>query len=114
MIKVFLKNLWKYDLKWDECLPESLCQEWNKIIKILKHIVVIKIPCFIGTHEQDPVYEVLIFCDASIKSYAADVAIFTCYKSTRYPHYVSEHDVFKMCLTPITFGKGQKKKEMEG
>ena len=28
---VFLRSLWKYELKWDEDLQEVLCHEWNKI-----------------------------------------------------------------------------------
>ena len=105
--KVFLQNLWKHDLKWDECLPQSLCQEWNKIIGTLEHIAAIKIPRLIGTHEQDPVHEVLIFCDASIKSYAAVV----------YIRIISQHGIqsnlmfSKMRLAPVTSSRGQKGKK---
>ena len=60
--KVFLQNLWRYELKWDESLPEPLCHEWNKIVEILRQLVAIQIPRFIGTAcIQDPTYEVLIF-----------------------------------------------------
>ena len=105
--KVFLQNLWKHDLKWDECLPQSLCQEWKKIIGILEHIAAIKIPRLIGTHEQDPVHEVLVFCDASIKSYAAVV----------YIRVISQHGIqsnlmfSKMRLAPVTSSRGQKGKK---
>ena len=71
--RVFLQILWKYELKWDECLPELLCQEWNKILEILKHLTTMKITHFIGMCEWDAVYEVLTFCDTSMKSYAAVV-----------------------------------------
>ena len=70
---VFLQKLWKHELKWDKYLSKALCQEWNTMIGILKHLVEIKIPRFIGTCEQDPVYEILVFCVASMKSYAAVV-----------------------------------------
>ena len=74
MVRSFFK-ICGNNLKWDECLPQLFCQEWNRIIGILEHIAAVKIPRLIGTHEQDPVHEVLIFCDASIKSYAAVVYI---------------------------------------
>ena len=43
------------------------------MIGILRHLAVIKILCFTGTHEQNPVYEVLLFCNVSIKSHASVV-----------------------------------------
>ena len=74
--KVFLQSLWKYELKWDEDLPEVLCHEWNKIVEILGRLVAMKIPRFIGVaHTQDPIYEVLIFCDTSMKC-----GIFACHR----------------------------------
>jgi len=64
-IKVFLQNLWKYELTWDEKLPETLCQEFCGIVEILQHLPTIKIPHFIGTSDCQLVYDLLVFCDAS-------------------------------------------------
>jgi len=36
---------------------------------MFQHLLLIKIPCFIGTNESDPVFEVVVFSDASMKSY---------------------------------------------
>ena len=107
--KVFLQNLWRYELKWDESLPEPLCHEWNKIVEILRQLVAIQIPRFIGTAcIQDPTYEVFIFCDASMKSYAAAV----------YLHVIGHNNIqtnlmfSKMRLTPVMSGKGKKCKDI--
>ena len=71
--RVFLQSLWKHKLSWDEHLPQSLCQEFRKLTRTLQHLSLIKIPRFIATCEHDMVFEVLVFCDASIKSYATTV-----------------------------------------
>ena len=71
--RVFLQSLWKHKLSWDEHLPQSLCQEFRKLTRTLQHLSLIKIPRFIATCEHDVVFEVLVFCDASIRSYATTV-----------------------------------------
>ena len=106
--KVFLQSLWKYELKWDEDLPEVLCHEWNKIVEILGRLVAMKISRFIGVaHTQDPIYEVLIFCDASMKSYAAVV-----YLRVIGHNNIQTNLVFsKMRLTPVMSKKKQTRKK---
>ena len=51
--KVFLKSLWKHNLTWDEQLPETLCQEFYKLLmllqlskypNLLEHLIIIQ--CF--------------------------------------------------------------------
>ena len=91
----------------DEGLPEVLCHEWNKMVEILRRLIAIKIPRFIGVaHIQDPIYEVLIFCDASMKSYAAVV----------YLRVISHNNIWtnlmfsKMRLTPVMSKKQTRKK----
>jgi len=64
--KVFLQSLWKHNFTWDEQLPEALCQEFYKLFKLLQEVSTIKIPCFVGTTDHD---SVLVFCDASTRSY---------------------------------------------
>ena len=106
--KVFLQSLWKYELKWDEDLPEVLCHEWNKIVEILGRLVAMKIPRFIGVaHTQDPIYKVLIFCDASMKSYAAVVYLRVIGHNNIWTNLVFS----KMRLTPVMSKKKQTRKK---
>ena len=72
-------------------------------------LVAIQIPRFIGTAcIQDPTYEVLIFCDASMKSYAAAV-----YLRVIGHNNIQTNLMFsKMRLTPVMSGKGKKCKDI--
>ena len=72
--KVFLQKLWcTTKINWDESLPLSLCEEWKELTLMWKNLSSLRIPRFIGQLETDSVYQVLVFCDASTKSYAAAV-----------------------------------------
>ena len=95
--RLFLQSLWKCKLSWDEALPQLLCQEYWTLTRVFEHLSLIKIPRFIGVCEHDPIFEVLVFCDASMKAYATAVYLRVL---TRYDTYV--HLVFsKMRLAPV-------------
>ena len=69
----------------------------------------IKISCFIGTHEQDPFYEILVFCDASINSYPAIVHLHVIDQCG-----IQTNVIFpKLHLIPLTSGKEQNRKKYE-
>ena len=73
---MFLQKLWcTTKINWDESLPHSLCEEWKELTLMWKNLFSLRIPRFIGHGqlETDSVYQVLVFCDASTKSYAAAV-----------------------------------------
>ena len=46
--KVFLQELWKAGLSWDEPLSDSLQDKWKEILHKLKPLVILKIPRFLG------------------------------------------------------------------
>jgi len=68
---------------------------------MFQHLLLIKIPRFIGTSESDPVFEVLVFCDASMKSYATAVYLRAVTHSGAHVNLVFS----KMRLTPIGITK---------
>ena len=104
--KVFLQNLWKHNLTWDEQLPETLCQEFSKLLMLLQEVSAIKIPRFIGTSDHDSVLQVLVFCDASTESYGAAM-----YLRVVSPCGIFTNLVFcKVRLTPVV---SKKKKRVE-
>ena len=71
--KVFLQNLWKEGISWDESLPDILCNEWMEILHKLKPLLALKIPRFVGNVNISRQCELLVFCDASMKAYATAI-----------------------------------------
>ena len=71
--KVFLQKLWTIELGWDDTLPQSLCQEWEEIVQILQQLSKLQIPCFVSQKDANVSYQILTFCNASAKLYAAAV-----------------------------------------
>ena len=67
--KMFLQDLWKEGLSWDQPLPQKLLDRWDKVIQKLNTLSTLKIPRFIGS-ANDSNTKLLIFCDASQTSYA--------------------------------------------
>jgi len=68
---------------------------------MFQNLLLIKIPRFIGTSESDPVFEVLVFCDASMKSYATAVYLHVVTHSGAHVNLVFS----KMRLAPIGIAK---------
>ena len=70
--KVFLQKLWALNITWNEPLSTTLLMEWNQIVQQLSEISEFRIPRLVGD-AQETDYQLLIFCDASVKAYAAVV-----------------------------------------
>ena len=75
--KVFLQELWKEGISWDEPLSDSLCDKWREILDKLKPVFVLKIPRFVGNVNVSQKCELLVFCDASMKAYATAIYLRT-------------------------------------
>ena len=67
---MFLQELWKAGLLWDEPLSDSLQDKWKEILYKLKPLVTLKIPRFVGNITSSKKCKLLVFCDASMKAYA--------------------------------------------
>ena len=104
--KVFIQNLWNFKLQWDQSLPANLMESWTYITTLFKQIPLIKIPRFVGIVDKSATYQLLVFCDASIKAYAASV-----YLRIKDEAGVKTHLMFsKMRLVPMN--KGERRKEL--
>jgi len=68
--KVFIQDLWREGLTWDEPLPEILSNEYSSVLQKLKGIPQLKVPRFIGHVSDDCNYDLVVYCDASKKAYA--------------------------------------------
>ncbi|MCP3663040.1 MAG: hypothetical protein GY696_11185, partial [Gammaproteobacteria bacterium] len=68
--KLFLQQLWKKSLQWDDPLPPSLCDDWMQLAKELRSLLDISVPRYFGLQSTSRC-ELLIFVDASAKAYAA-------------------------------------------
>ena len=64
--EVFIQELWKDGLTWD--VP-TLHKRWNSVLKKLKLISQLKVPCFIGHVSDTCNYELVVFCDAFKRAY---------------------------------------------
>ena len=71
--KVFIQNLWNFKLPWDQSLPANVMESWNHITTLFKQIPLVKVSHFVGGLDESTPYQLLVFCDASIKAYAASV-----------------------------------------
>ena len=65
--RIFLQELWKKKLDWDEDLSEEDLGCWKKLAKDLEKLQKIKIPRMIGF--RNVTQELHIFCDASSLAY---------------------------------------------
>ena len=71
--KVFLQELWMESVSWDEPLSERLRKRWYEILTELKLLSTVKIERCVASVNTVEQYKLLVFCDASMKSYAAVV-----------------------------------------
>ena len=71
--KRFLQKLWCFEMEWDDCLPSSLCEEWEELIQIFQPLPQLRIPRFVGSNDEGTIFQIVTFCDASANSYAAAV-----------------------------------------
>ena len=101
--KVFIQDLWREGLTWDEPLPKMLSNEWTSVLLKLKAISQLKVPRFIGYVCDDCNCELVVFCDASKKAYATVI-----YLRVEYQEEVKVNLVFsKMRLVSVDTGKGK-------
>ena len=72
-LKIFLQQLWKKDMDWDDPLSKEDKELWLELTKDLKDLATIRIPRFIGNEKP----QLLGFCDASKKAYATAIYLRT-------------------------------------
>jgi len=95
--KVFLQKLWFEELRWDDYLPSSLLEEWEEIVRLFQQLSELQVPRYICENSESASYQILTFCDASAKSYAAAVYLRVVCGDT-----VRVHLIFaKMRLSPV-------------
>lgn len=45
---VFMQNLWKTHLRWDEEIPSKMCLNWNKFISELACLANLRSNCYVN------------------------------------------------------------------
>lgn len=63
--KVFIQNLWRSNLGWDDTLPQSLIQDWTRFDEELRGVSEFSIPRWLGTSSSSQGLELHGFLDAS-------------------------------------------------
>ena len=72
--KLFLQELWKNELDWDETLSELQQQQWYKIQDDHTPLSSIPVPRYIGIGTENKLF---CFTDASAKAYSAAVYLYS-------------------------------------
>lgn len=72
--KILMQDLWRYNLQWDDPLPEELETRWARFTSCLSVIPEIRMARWMGTGPKSPI-EIHGFSDASKYAYAAAVYI---------------------------------------
>jgi hypothetical protein len=73
-LKILFQDIWKANILWDETVPKSIYDEWQRIKDHLAVINDYQVPRWLQTQEKDTI-QLHGFCDASTKAYAAVVYI---------------------------------------
>ena len=71
--KCFMQSLWKVKLGWDNIIPAALQEEWVSIAQDITSLPEIKIDRWLHHSTEVKAAELVGFCDASEKAYAAVV-----------------------------------------
>ena len=71
--KIFMQALCEAKISWDEMIPESLMNQWRKLVAVLVEAQPISIPrCYLdGVQGEVVAYRICGYCDASLSAYAA-------------------------------------------
>ncbi|VDI04630.1 Hypothetical predicted protein [Mytilus galloprovincialis] len=84
--KMFVQDLWKRNLQWDDELSTEDLSKWINISTELKRVSEVFIPRCVYLHSvlNDKTCKLLCFCDASARAYSAAVYLHqTCGQSSR-------------------------------
>jgi hypothetical protein len=68
-----MQALCEAKISWDETIPESLMNQWHKLVAVLVEAQPISIPrCYLnGVQGEVIAYRMYGYCDASLSAYAA-------------------------------------------
>ncbi|XP_055527326.1 uncharacterized protein LOC129719942 [Wyeomyia smithii] len=75
-LKVLFQEIWRAGIGWDDVIPESLSEKWEKWLEILPKVHDVSIPrCYRSLTQLDPQTNIQMhtFVDASLSGYAAVV-----------------------------------------
>ena len=86
--KIFMQDLWKSNLKWDELIFNELAQEWKIYYDQLDVIEDISVPRYIQYQLQGAKYELHGFCDASEKGFSACIYLRVIHSDSSYSCYL--------------------------
>ena len=87
VFKIFLQELTRAQLDWDQPLTESLLERWKALVLSLQNGPSISVPQVYLQNERKP--DTCEFCDASIFVYAAVVYLVISIGSERYVQFVA-------------------------
>ena len=87
VFKIFLQELTRAELDWDQPLAESLLEKWKTLVLSLQNGPSISVPRVHMRDKRKP-DNLCGFCDASISAYAAVVYLVITIGSERYVRFV--------------------------
>ncbi|XP_030752247.1 uncharacterized protein LOC115879487 [Sitophilus oryzae] len=96
--KIFMQDIWKAKIGWDEYLNDSLLTIWNSYFQNITQLKCLKIPRYIFHDNQISSVELHGFCDASRKAFGSCVYLRTIYLDNSVSCYLITS---KSRVTPI-------------
>ncbi|XP_054287529.1 uncharacterized protein LOC129003260 [Macrosteles quadrilineatus] len=75
-VKNLMQSIWLLGLGWDDELPTEICNKWETFISTLPELAHLKIPRHIPIVNATNI-QIIGFCDASAKGYAANLYLRT-------------------------------------
>lgn len=71
--KMWMQELWKLQVEWDEALPKETIDKWTNYIKDMQHLSELCVPRQVRGDDMDSEVQLHGFCDASERAYGACV-----------------------------------------
>lgn len=68
--KIFIQELWRLQLNWDETIPQEHCTSWNNFRVDIQQLRKLHIPRWVMQNDATNV-QLHVFCDASENAYGA-------------------------------------------
>lgn len=72
--KMFIQELWRLQLTWDETLPQEHCTAWNNFRFDIQRLRELNIPRWVMQREATDI-QLHVFCDASENAYGASLYV---------------------------------------
>ena len=83
-----MQQIWSLNIDWDDAVPDEIATKWNKVREQMYILSDIRINRWIGSDKNTPI-ELIGFCDACTKAYAAVIYTRVTRNSKKYVQFLT-------------------------